>query len=289
MDELTKFMKHVEQCRQIEVKKTTYFQDSIKYLENFFGKKLNNDKNEYTGDQYFEMFVRDCHPFMFELSNGGTPKTEDQIVPNEEPIDLPYPSICIESIRGHTTVPNDEDEHGIKMYINAIFVREMAPREYEFLAHTSFRLNDGKKTMVHMLVSVHKGSPGNVFAIYNGLVKSFLDRLSREKVGTGNKEPKLRVGSGKFKKHLKPRPITFVVPKTKVSEKIEVAGMVRPVDWSHRWEVRGHWREVKGLGKDREGNYTVPGFTWVMNHTKGPEDKPVIKKTYVVNTCEEVV
>lgn len=53
------------------------------------------------------------------------------------------------------------------------------------------------------------------------------------------------------------------------------------IDWSHRWEVRGHWRHVKGLGKDRAGIYSVHGFTWVNNFVKGPEDKPLVVKTRV--------
>lgn len=55
------------------------------------------------------------------------------------------------------------------------------------------------------------------------------------------------------------------------------------IDWSHRWEVRGHWRSLQGLGKDRSGEYCVPGKTWVLNHVKGPDDRPLIKKVRVVN------
>jgi len=53
------------------------------------------------------------------------------------------------------------------------------------------------------------------------------------------------------------------------------------IDWSHRWEVRGHWRRVHGIGKDRTGAYVVTGFTWVKNFTKGPHDKPLVIKTRV--------
>lgn len=52
-----------------------------------------------------------------------------------------------------------------------------------------------------------------------------------------------------------------------------------PIDWSHRWEVRGHWRKTRYLGKDRNGDYRVNGHTWVTEHEKGPEDLPLIKKT----------
>jgi hypothetical protein len=51
---------------------------------------------------------------------------------------------------------------------------------------------------------------------------------------------------------------------------------------SHRWEVRGHWRRVKTLGKDRAGDYVVAGFTWVKECEKGPSDRPLITKTRVL-------
>lgn len=62
------------------------------------------------------------------------------------------------------------------------------------------------------------------------------------------------------------------------------------IDWSHRWEVRGHWRKISGvLGKDRRGHYTVQGFTWVVPHEKGPENKPLVKKVRVFDGKENIV
>ena len=54
------------------------------------------------------------------------------------------------------------------------------------------------------------------------------------------------------------------------------------IDWSHRWECRGHWRKVDTVGKDRSGDYNVSGFTWVREHIKGPDNKPLIKKIRIV-------
>lgn len=54
------------------------------------------------------------------------------------------------------------------------------------------------------------------------------------------------------------------------------------IDWSHRWEVMGHWRKVDTIGKDRGGDYCVEGFTWVKEHIRGPEEMPLVKKPRVV-------
>lgn len=53
------------------------------------------------------------------------------------------------------------------------------------------------------------------------------------------------------------------------------------VDWQSRWDVKGHWRRVKGLGKDQWGNPNM-GMTWVSEHIKGPDDKPIKKKTIIL-------
>lgn len=54
------------------------------------------------------------------------------------------------------------------------------------------------------------------------------------------------------------------------------------IDWSHRWEVRGHWRKVSGIGKNRNGDYVIPQHTWVKDFVKGPENKVLIKKKRVL-------
>ena len=41
------------------------------------------------------------------------------------------------------------------------------------------------------------------------------------------------------------------------------------IDFKHSFMVCGHWRKVSGLGKDRNGDYKVHGFTWVRPFTKG--------------------
>lgn len=54
------------------------------------------------------------------------------------------------------------------------------------------------------------------------------------------------------------------------------------IDWSHRWEVRGHWRKQPGrIGRDRDGN-PYKDWTWVRPHVKGPEHAELISKTRVV-------
>lgn len=73
------------------------------------------------------------------------------------------------------------------------------------------------------------------------------------------------------------RRIVRIVPKT-MKYTIEPVSPGGRVDFSHRWEVRGHWRRVSGMGKDRNGDYVIRGLTWVKDCIKGPEEMPVVKK-----------
>jgi len=63
------------------------------------------------------------------------------------------------------------------------------------------------------------------------------------------------------------------------------ASIGRPVNWSHRWEVSGHWRLCEGLGKDQFGDRSIQGFTWVNAHEKGPASKDLKLKSRNISIC----
>jgi hypothetical protein len=56
------------------------------------------------------------------------------------------------------------------------------------------------------------------------------------------------------------------------------------VEWSHQWMVRGHYRDIDGIGKSPRGVYDQRGRTWVREHVKGPDDKILIEKHRMVKT-----
>lgn len=93
----------------------------------------------------------------------------------------------------------------------------------------------------------------------------------------------LMMPRGDGRKHKrKPHPIrriVRIVPKAMRKRDVRPITAGGVLDWSHRWEVRGHWRHVRGLGKDRAGDYIVAGYTWVKDFVKGPQDKPLVVKT----------
>ncbi len=52
---------------------------------------------------------------------------------------------------------------------------------------------------------------------------------------------------------------------------------------THRFDRSGHFRRIKGIGKDQTGTYGIEGLTWVKNHIVGSDDKPYIPKTRVIH------
>jgi hypothetical protein len=52
-------------------------------------------------------------------------------------------------------------------------------------------------------------------------------------------------------------------------------------EYSHCFEVRGHWRKIKGIGLNRHGERSVQGATWIKSHLKGSED--LIIKSRILN------
>ena len=69
------------------------------------------------------------------------------------------------------------------------------------------------------------------------------------------------------------RPIYYVLgdKKENVTKKYNSIKSMGKLEYSHSFKVRGHWRRIdeKSLGKDRNGNYGVHGYTWVVEHIRG--------------------
>ncbi len=107
-------------------------------------------------------------------------------------------------------------------------------------------------------------------------------RNKEVRMGSERVNERIKVGSGKDKRLVKIKQVVHVALHRKDSVLPKTTPQGREIDWSHRWEVMGHWRKVGGIGKDPTGLYGIKGFTWVTPHERGPENKPVVKKVRVI-------
>jgi hypothetical protein len=204
----------------------------------------------------------------------------------KQELDLPFECCAFEAISDEGIVLAAEDYKDSEdivgklrsIEIRSLVVRETAPREYSAIG--MLRTTSANGTQFDHIRSWDRlGSEQKaVFAF----LRRFLEEMAHGEVGYEKVREKVKIGRGNEKRHMTIRQVVRVMSR-KEKESAKPA-FSREIEWSHRFRVRGHWRKIVGLGKDREGRYSVSNFTWVSDFVKGPEDKPLIEKVRVVAT-----
>lgn len=190
--------------------------------------------------------------------------------PEEAPelLDLPFGTCVIESTDGTLFNLDSADLAAGSDDVESIFVTEMEGH-YGFIA----LLCDGNMTWA----ADPKTDTYKVFMIVLKDLCRFINskdtRVGQQKINARFKHKK--TGLCKIKKAI------HIARKARPGELKEVLNSF-PVDWSHRWEVRGHWRKFDGTGKNRNGERKIKGHTWVKSHTKGPDEEDLVKKVRVI-------
>lgn len=100
----------------------------------------------------------------------------------------------------------------------------------------------------------------------NIALRGFLEALNRCDSGEIESREKKKVKDRHGKPWFKTNKVIYCCKNKDQPPHKEILKMI---DWKHSWKVRGHWRKVKGFGKDPAGNLIRNGFTWVVPHVKG--------------------
>lgn len=173
-----------------------------------------------------------------------------------------------------------------------LLIEEVGPNEYiVFSSHKITKIDDnivglGPYTMTSFKIidgelrGVQRGQDETFFKFCLSEIKDVMNEI--------NKNPEYgitkhidRIKSGRVPYALKEVSDVIHIRRKKNNEKISYKFSGKKIDWAHRWSVRGHWRKFSGKGKNRSGEYIIDGFTWVMEHTKGPDDAPLVEKTRI--------
>lgn len=199
----------------------------------------------------------------------------------DEPLDLPF-KVCYFERRDDNYIwnmLNQEDDRVLEVQSCFVLVEENGPNHYSIIGlgmvNNKFSLLTYGDDVRATGLSVE-----DIVTKKNGwlkcMVRFICDDMKKSATATEriNVRQKERIAGEKIQHKI--REVIHIVPKKvttfkKVEEHSEV-------DWSHRWEVRGHWRKTDTIGKDRTGAYNVNGYTWVVPHEKGPDGKPLVKK-----------
>lgn len=186
-------------------------------------------------------------------------------------LDLPFSTCLIESTDGTLFNLDSSDLPAGSSDIACLFVTELEGGTYGFLG----LMTDGNATWA----TDPKSESYKTFMIVSKAICAF---INSKNTNVGQQKTNIRF---KHKKTgiMKVKKLIHIARKSKPGQLVNVLSKF-DVDWSHRWEVRGHWRSIGAkVGKDRNGSYNVKGFTWVNSHIRGPDDKELIKKTRVVS------
>lgn len=240
--------------------------------------------------------------------DGGIDKSTFGIMTSET-IDLPFSTVFIETNDLSSPIqdnccPCGDPQQFLYQNRTGILVHEIAPEDYMVCSlvvpsiHNQSDRSLAEPTMEtlrffserHFTIQPHIEiarlnaetiKQSNICRILYAKLKTIFDKIRTKPVeyGSENVNIRFRTGHGENRQSGKIKSVIHVRLK---SGKGNYTSGTSNIEWSHRWEVRGHWRKTQGVGKDREGAYNTQGFTWVIPHEKGPEEKDLVKKIRVV-------
>ena len=204
-------------------------------------------------------------------------QTEGHIdVTDGENVDIlacPYSVFSLEPSSGHLTHLVNVDNHGEKAVLLCIHCVEKKPGSYKFTMLTG----DNAVIKVGHEDEAFKSTYNDMLIIVDSLL-SVINNGSKAIVKGVKKIPYKR---GKKKVKYKPSTVIYVQGKNQHQSSKLPDGTT--LEWDHSWPVRAHWRRLhnpESFGKDRKGQHTMKGWTWVMNYIKG--EGPLQRKPYKV-------
>ena len=159
-------------------------------------------------------------------------------------------------------------------WIASFIIKEIAPGKYHFYMLGSL---DGIK--LDVVCFTDSG------ILYDNLIRithNFIARLATEQTGICkcNEKVKLKKSKTSLKNNYKIKEYLYV---TRNVNNTKTSGNGHPINFTHSFEVRGHWRKIKGTGVNRSGDRTVENATWIRAYIKGDLTQPAVVKTRVVH------
>lgn len=189
-------------------------------------------------------------------------------------LDLPFQT-CVFEVAGGQLYSTP------KFHTLCLLVHENQPKHYEFF---SLEYSDETESLHVGCWYENEDLPENVKSVTEILRRFTLARIAAGSLGTEKTKERIKLGKSKEKRVLEIKNIIRVFPRKTAQAKPLYGGKV---DFSHRFEVMGHWRKIAGIGKDRSGDYCIKDYTWVRPHEKGPENLPLIKKTRIIEATHD--
>lgn len=205
-----------------------------------------------------------AQPFIAELNDKETTS-----IYGLEKLDLPFKVCSFESSDPNIQITNENNDFIATYY--CIVAEEIEPKKIIFYADMEI---DG----VRQIRWVHPNDGFKAeYDLINGVVAKFLETIKNGQHGTTSPRHLVKWKENGEKKQARINKVIHIRPRGLSESEGE-----RNVNWSHAFWVMGHWRDISGVGKDRDGNYTVNGMTWVVPHVRKAELGDPINKIRLV-------
>lgn len=154
------------------------------------------------------------------------------------------------------------------LFSPCVVVKEIFPGEYKFLV----LYKSGDLLCVEIITKTHKNYDYTL-----NQTNEILEKINQQKSGVIAKRIREKFSHNSANKLFKCSNVIYISKSDR--EKTILGISTNPVQWSHIWSVRGHWRKLESdesIGKDRLGERLVKGYTWVNPFLKG-EGQELIK------------
>jgi hypothetical protein len=224
---------------------------------------------------FFESKIHDTNVFIID-SNAEELGKNVLSTPDDKPLCLPFKTCSFELARfiplGHFS---GTEQGGIARLPICLWIHEVSPAKYlSICSELWFDPASASRGHAVSIIDIVAGDQDSVLG-------PLLRYLQRKNLMQGEiKRPWVKSGTGRHSKNVRPNRVVVIRGKTQQENPLE-SHLGEKIIWSHRWEVMGHWRKVAAIGKNRDGEYIVPGHTWVKECVKGNVEKPIVKKTRV--------
>lgn len=166
------------------------------------------------------------------------------------PINLPFKSMVIHF--GEKAEYKVGDSHALMFHI-----QELGDVRYRM----TYMKVDPKDQLIHMW-TIDFSYGDKIWE--NAMLRTVVDYINTSKIGEIDEVLRLPIKPLSPKDYLETNKIIYCSDTHDLTKYDS-----RPVNWLHKWSVRGHWRIVSTFGHDRYGNKIDNGFTWVTDHVKG--------------------
>ena len=259
-------------------------------LQEFINFTLKHKKPEPALKKYVYELAQKAHCFKIEPIEGIKKCIDPEKIIKPA---LPFKECWFEPLGNDSLLALYPEDKSSIFFIKGILIEEKTPYNYDLYLYMAMKNGDSvhnitpiciNKEFIERMKITEKDSVG-LFLIeigyYNAIefIEQTLERMQQNEMIVV-KNPKKIKATGK--------PNFTINQYIKITNKKRVYGEYvnkkENFEYSYRFEVRGHWRKLPegSMGKDRNGEYSIEGYTWVNEYEKGSKDLPLLKKTRII-------